>query len=147
MENINSIYVLNEIFSYIMNTNFKYKLFAHSKLFQQKLGMQLYEYQERFMNKFNMEMSTYLNFQAISNKDFDKNILKKKLENDISINKLDIKIVESCIINYLNNVAYKIKKNNTIIDKELALDIYSPFFEIISKTELFELKFTIPINF
>ena len=146
MENINSIYVLNEIFSYIMNTNFKYKLFAHSKLFQQKLGMQLYEYQERFMNKFNMEMSTYLNFQAISNKDFDKNILKKKLENDISINKLDIKIVESCIINYLNNVAYKIKKNNTIIDKELALDIYSPFFEIISKTELFELKFTIPIN-
>ena len=146
MENINSTYVINEIFSYINNINFKFKLFAYSKLFQKKLGMQLYEYQERFMDQFNMEISTYLNFDNIAKEDFDKNILKKKLENDISINKLDIKIVESCIINYFNNFAYEIKKNNNINDNEMAIDIYSPFFEIISKTELFEMIFTIPIN-
>ena len=146
LERIKSAYILNDIFSYIMNDNFKFKLFFHSKFYQKKLGLQLYEYQERFINQFNMELSTYLNFGNNSNESFDKNLLKKRLENDITINKLDAKKIESCIINYFNNLVNEIKKNNSISDEELIIDIYSPFFEAISKTELFELKFTIPIN-
>ena len=109
LERIKSAYILNDIFSYIMNDNFKFKLFFHSKFYQKKLGLQLYEYQERFINQFNMELSTYLNFGNNSNESFDKNLLKKRLENDITINKLDAKKIESCIINYFNNLVNEIK--------------------------------------
>ena len=36
---IKSIYILQDIFNYIKDSNFKYKIFIHSKYFQNKLNI------------------------------------------------------------------------------------------------------------
>ena len=41
IKKIKSSYILNQIFSYIPNNNIKFKLFKHSKLIQENLGIMI----------------------------------------------------------------------------------------------------------
>ena len=51
LEKIKSKYLIEEIFKYIEDNNFIYKFFSHSKLFQSRLSLELYDYQERYIKQ------------------------------------------------------------------------------------------------
>lgn len=75
---------------------------------------------------------------------FNKYHIKNELESDLSKLKLDFNLLKKYFLNYFENLWKEIKHKDD--DDEYQIDIYSPFFEIISKTKLFELKFTIFLN-
>ena len=52
LENINSKYIFQNIFNYIKNSNFKFKLFNHNKYFQNILDLTLFDYQEKYFRKY-----------------------------------------------------------------------------------------------
>ena len=143
---INSNYILKDIFTFIRSKNFKLKLFVYSKYFQKKLDLKLINYQEHYLDQFGMKFMDYLffNLNGFVGKDFNKNSLKQKLDDDISKNNLSMNKIESIIIDY-----FKDMEENTKIDlvnlSEIPIDIYSPFFNCISKTKYFETIFTILI--
>ena len=144
---IKSKYVLQEIFKYIKTKNYNLKLFVHSNLFQEKLNLKILNYQEAYINQFGMDLGDYLclNYNILNEKEFDKDSLKKKLENDILENNLDYNLIQLIVLNYFENFVTEIKENNLEI-KDLSIDIFSPFFDTISKTEAFELFIEIPIS-
>ena len=51
LEQINSDYLLNNLFEYIEDENYKMKLFVHSNLFQKILKINLYDYKFEFFVK------------------------------------------------------------------------------------------------
>ena len=57
---IKSNYILNNILDYIKDTNFKLKLFIHSKLNQNKLNLKVI-YKEIFLEKIGFNLDKYLN--------------------------------------------------------------------------------------
>ena len=52
LENIKSKYVIQNVFNYIKNSNFKYKLVNHNKYFQNLLDLTLFDYQEKYFRKY-----------------------------------------------------------------------------------------------
>ena len=50
LEQINSDYLLINLFEYIEDENYKMKLFVHSKLFQKRLKINLYDYKLEFFD-------------------------------------------------------------------------------------------------
>ena len=52
LENIKSKYVIQNIFNYIKNSNFKFKLVNYNKYFQNKLDLTLFDYQEKYFRKY-----------------------------------------------------------------------------------------------
>ena len=117
---INSKYIYNIIFDYIKDTKFKLKFFINSKLFQKLSNIALIDYQEQYINKFNLNPNDYL---SNSNKNnffsFEKNnkdYLKQNLEEKLSKYKIDINLYKTYIVNYykkcFNNYQKKSKKNS-----------------------------------
>ena len=113
---------------------------------KKKLDLQLINYQESYLNQFNMVLFDYLFFneKEFYSKDFNKNSLKEKLDNDISKNKLNMNKIECIIIDYFK-ISQEIVKIELESFNEIPIDIYSPFFNCISKTKFFETRFTINI--
>ena len=126
---IKSNYILKDIFSYILNKNFILKFFIYSNYFKKKLDLQLINYQESYLNQFNMVLTDYLFFnnKEFNSKDFNKNSLKQKLDNDISKNNLNMNKIESIIIDYFK-ISQDIVKIELESFAEIPIDIYSPFF-------------------
>ena len=156
LEKLKSKYTFELIFKFIKDENYKYKLFIYSKLFQKKLLFDLFNYQELYINK-RINLNDYLScfnndYQLKYSLDYDKNILNKKLQKNLINNKIDIEVIKSYAINYFKKYLkdIKLKNNNEEIliynNPEINIDIYSPFFDVISKTEIFEEIFTIPIS-
>ena len=150
LRNLKSNYILHKILEHIKNKNAILKLFAHSKYFQNKVGIKLIDYQKEFFKDFLFEK--YLCFNAIydNNQEFDKNIIKNSLRDDLLQKKFD----SNNIINNREFLLYYFKKYfNRINEEELdsykkhkiLIDIYSPFFEELSKAENFNEFFTISI--
>ena len=151
LRNLKSNYILHKILEHIKNKNAILKLFAHSKYFQNKVGIKLIDYQKEFFKDFLFEK--YLCFNAIyddNNQEFDKNIIKISLRDDLLQKKFD----SNNIINNREFLLYYFKKYfNRINEEELdsykkhkiLIDIYSPFFEELSKAENFNEFFTISI--
>ena len=145
LEKINSKYVIKIILNYINDKNFQYKLFNYSKFFQKILGFDILDYQEKFLEKFGLNLKDYL-CNNYNTENFDKNELKNNLENDLSKSGVDINIIKKICINYFKKFLSINKEKNNIDDKEeeknklskLYIDIYSPFFDLISKSEIFE---------
>ena len=142
LNKIQSKFILNNIFDYIKDTNFKLKLFIHSKSIQNKLDLKIINYKELYLNKIGFDLDKYLYTQSCS-----KNILNINYKNfllKINFNKDEFENVlyeilkrkETGDINEPNR-----KKNNN----KLIVDIYSPLLEIISKLKIFE-KYTIYIS-
>ena len=88
---IKSKFILNYIFAYIEDTNFKLNLFIYSKSNQNKLDLNLIIYKEFFLKRIGFDLDNYLYINShnkdILNKNFQDFLLKYKL------NKEDLKIV------------------------------------------------------
>ena len=151
---ISSKYILYEIFAYIEIPDFKYKLLFYSKEFQKKIGLELFDYQEKFIKK---RIATFNISSLLYDKNFNSNYDKEHLNNKIEpiLDKLNLnkKSIESFILSYYKKYWKKIKEknNNGLIDyfsEEIPIEIFSPFFQCISKSEIFDKIFTIflPIN-
>ena len=69
-----------------------------------------------------------------------KDYLANNLKKDLSlINNFDIKIIEDFLKNYFESYDYSKDHNIKYID------IFSPFFDLLLKTNIFEKEFIIPI--
>ena len=150
LRNIKSNYILQKILAHIQNKNVILKLFVHSKYFQNKLDIQLIDYQKESLKDFLFEK--YLCFNKIydNNQEFDKNMIKNSLRDDLLQKKFD----PNNIINNQEYLLYYFKKYFDKINEEeldsykkhrILIDIYSPFFEELSKTSNFNETFTISI--
>ena len=139
LEKIKSKYNLENIFDYIKDENFKFKLFVYSKKLQKKFDLKLLDYKNIYLkNRINL-------FEFLSDykkEGYPKNYDKKELTNKFNstLNKLKLKEedITDYIINFFKN--YEKKEND-----EIYIDIYSPFFDLLSKEEYFWKKFIIPI--
>ena len=143
IEHILSKYILNNIFDYL-SENFHMKLFIYSKYFQNKLEFELLNYQEEYLKKLEINVREYFSCysEIYGYHDYDKNFLKNKLQNDLSKNNLDIPtFIEKYGVNFFEKLNIKLKEPEKIF-----IDIHSPFFDIISNTELFGDIYIIPIN-
>ena len=157
LNRLNSKYILNIIFNYIKDDNIKYKLFVHSNKFQKRLNLNINDYQEKSIKNSGIKLHNYLSgyYEKIfDSHDYYSNIFnrnrdnyppyfkKEELKNQFlsDLKKLNIKYIKSYLINYFKK--YKESKNN---DSNLYLDIFCPFFDLLSSQEYFSELFTIPI--
>ena len=145
LEGINSNYLLNQIFYYIQDENIKLKLFFHSKSFQEKLGIKPIDYKEGFLKKIRFNLDTYL-YKNIEN---DKETLNKSLQRFLKKKKLNKKEIEKIVYDIYSNKKVKDIEEEDInkIDENYykLINVFSPFFDILSQTDIFEKKYCIPI--
>ena len=151
---IKSDYILQKIMNYINIENFTLKLFTYSKFYQKKLKIKLSDYQEKYLNKIGLKIEDY--FSCYDNKDdddhypddYDKEILIK----EFSKFKIDPKDIKNILVDYgekyYQNMKEKYNDEDIFTSKstELTIDIFSPFFECLSQTEIFGKIFCIPIS-
>ena len=141
IEQLKPLSLLNFIFNYVKDDNLKLKLFTYSKFFQKKFSIQLIDYQERYINQLGINFNNYL---AVKYK-YKENELKMKLEDNLLKNNIDININDIQKI-AIKNFEKKMKLyQDKINNNEFFIDIYSPFFDSLSKNEIFD-NFTIKIN-
>ena len=142
LEKIISKYTLQNIFDYVKEENFKFKLFVYSKKLQKKLDLKLFDYQNIYL-KNRINLFDFLSDYNKKEEGYPKNYDKKGLTNKFSstLNKLKLKEenITDYIINFFKN--YEKKEND-----EIYIDFYSPFFDLLSKEEYFWKKFIIPIS-
>ena len=156
LEKVFSKNLLNNIFDYIRDPNYKHKLFSYSKLLQKKADLRMADYEERYIEKFGINLTDYLFSE--NNKfvrKFDKDILNSNLQNDLSKNKLEKSAIEKIMVDiynqryedkYKNNSDGGDKSGNKLVETEEPIEIYSPFFDTLSKMDFFEYLFTINIS-
>ena len=122
--NIKSLYIIDNIFEYTEDRNFKHKLFNYSKYFQKKLNIQLSEYKYK--------SNAYI-FQSLDKfyicKETEKEIKAKKFEDYLNY----FNLTKEDLYNYIKNITYK-----KIYSFRDFIDIYSPLFEFLSKKRNFE---------
>ena len=130
---ISSKFIFQKIFEYIKDNNYKFKLFNHSKYIQQKLNISLIDYQYNYFEKIGININDFLYNNKISDGVYDKNELSNNLKNDLINNYISINIFQKWINNYVKTIP-----NNSEKYKDKMIVIYSPFFEVFSKTAIFE---------
>ena len=142
LKRIKSKYILNSLFEYIKYTNLKFKLFNYSKFFQNKIGLTLFDYQERYINKINIDLNKYIYFDRFEgDKIYLKIVYKEALKSFFKRYKLDFNIIEKYLINTLKKkIEELIKdyKDMAHIFSDLCVDVFSPFFDIIFESEVFK---------
>ena len=140
LNKIKSKYICKIIFD-LTYDNLKYKLFNHSKHFQSILDIKLINYKEKYWTKKGIKLDEYLSFKTQNNYNpnhFNKKLLYDKLKSFTDKNNINLDSLKSYLIDYYIN-----QKN--LKAPKLFIDIYSPFFEELSKNECFDL-FIIPIE-
>ncbi len=142
---ITSKYIIQKILDFIKDDKFAYKLFFYSKSFQQKINIDLYDYQILYLIKKNIKLEKYLAFdeEIIYNNYLDKNAIKRNLDSNLFNENIDIDINKGLIIKYFKKYFKSLKnKNNDEKESyrfpELFIDIFSPFFEYLSKDKIIE---------
>ena len=140
LEKIKSKYNLENIFDYVKDENFKFKLFVYSKKLQKKFDLKLLDYKNIYLkNRINLfEFLSDYNKKEGYPKNFDKKELTNKFNSTLNKLKLKEENITDYIINFFKN--YEKKEND-----EIYIDIYSPFFDLLSKELYFWKKFIIPI--
>ena len=145
IEKIKSKYIVQNIGLYIKDENIFLKLFFYSKHLQEKLNVNLFYFQENFINK-RVKWKDYLYFDKDENYEFNNNYLTQKLNEDMSEFNTDKETMSKIILNYYQKIINNIDKNNINIYEDFeCIDFSSPFFELISNTEYFEKYFSIII--
>ena len=142
LQKISSKYIFQAIFDYIPDDKIKMKIVLYSKSIQDKLDLSIFDYQEIYFQ--NIGFNIYRYFSHFSKdaelKNNEEILLLKKFDDDLLKFKIDIDDVIKYSFNYFQNVDEK-----EIVDDYKYIDVYSPFFYIISKTKMLE-KFIIPIS-
>ena len=140
LNKIKSKYICKIIFN-LAYDNLKYKLFNHSKHFQEMLGIKLIDYKEKYWVKKGIKLGNYLTLKTQKNynpNNINKKILYDTLTSFIEKNKINLDSLKEYLIEFYGN-----QKN--LKKEKLLIDIFSPFFEELSKSECFDL-FIIPIE-
>ena len=154
LSKIKSKHILDNIFGFIKVVNLKLNLLKYSKYFQKILNITFFNYQNVYFKKANFYLPDFLSFKYEENEEFDKDLLQKKLENFlIKHPQLTISDINKYVEEFIPKYANKLKKEKVNNDQETNyeksynnfIDIYSPFFELISKSEHFGNIFTINI--
>lgn len=139
---IKSKYILEQIFEYIKDDKFKMKLFCYSKLFQSKLNLSIVDYQIAFLNKINFDYNNYLKFSTntFDQQNFDPTYLNSQFTKEILKYNINLNIIPTIINNYFrNNKSPKIlEKNKKYINSGIEIDIFSPYFDFLSKEDIFK---------
>jgi len=152
-----SKYLIDIIFNYIKDDNFKYKLFIHSKKYRKLLDLSSNDYQVKSITKTGIKLCNYLSgfldrnygphcyYYNIIEKNgndyfhrFKRDTLKKEFL--LHLETMKIKYIKNYIVYY-----FKKYKENKKDDSNLYIDIFCPFFELLSSQEYFSELFTIPI--
>lgn len=132
LKNINSKFILENIFDFINDKNFQHKLFSYSKYFQKICDIKLFDYKERYYNKLGVKFDSYFCLQDKANKNLLHDKLKLYLkEKNICFDSLKLYLTE-----YYKNYSSNYKGDDK---SKISIDIYSPFFSALSETECFEL--------
>ena len=123
---IQSIIVFNEIFSFIKDENFKYKLTVHSKKYQKKINLNLESFKEAHFNYFSNSYKDIFSNQKLNNQNKDqfcekldyiiKNLIKPEINEDTNIKYLTIINRTLCEVKYL----LEIFNDDSIINFEIA---------------------------
>ena len=138
---IKSQYIVQTIFDFIMDKNFKYKFINYSKFFQKKFKIDKEFYKEIYLKELDINLNNiFIKYKVHSDKCYNKQKLKNNFENYLSTYKIDLDIFKKYILNFSN---YKREFENNVITKDI--DIYFPFFDDLSQTNFFD-KFFVPIN-
>lgn len=145
LEKVKSKYIIQNIYSYLEDQQlFLKKLFKYSKNLQKKIGMNLFYYQENFINN-RFKWQNYLYFER--NKEiviFSEDKLKQNLKNDINGYNMDDNIIKKIFLNHFQKILNNI--NDNLYEYSEFIEFNSPFFEfILSKKEIFEKIFSIII--
>ena len=146
---IKSIYILDLLFDYIEDENFKYKLVVHSKYHQNLMNIKLIDYKMAYLDNSDAQLIDYLyNSNNILEDKFDKNIYEKKIEKDLKrIGKIDRKDLDELVLKYYEEIKDEKKNEGEYLyyEDDSLIDVFSPFFDIISKSKIFY-QYTIPIS-
>ena len=153
LKKIKSKFILKNIFVYIKDDAFMLKLFVHSKFFQKLLELDYEYYKEKYKDKYKIIFDNINDYFCLHNYNVNisdkKYFLMKKLFFVLLKYQLKLKNVNKGIIDaakkYINKLKLKNEEEEEIIKSKILIDIYSPFFDIISKSEIFEKYFTIYI--
>lgn len=146
LKHIKSKFLLKNIFDFIKENTYYFKIFTYSKYFQGILDIKLIDYKEQYFNKTGIKLNDYFSFKSQSkgnsnNHNFNKNLLKNNLESFLKANKINFSTLKTYLIEYYE----KHSKEFGGSQSKILLDIYSPFFDALSKSKCFEL-FIIPIE-
>ena len=128
-------------------------MIVHSKEFQNILNMGLKDYKEKFY-----EITKSINFMdclTAKNEFNDKKILKKNWDKELKqckihknkINERMSELTEYYFTNLYNEFKSKEEVDKSILDQQLLIDIYSPFYEILLKKDIFEKLFILRVPF
>jgi len=138
---LNSKYILNYISSYVIDNNFKEKLFLYSKKFQQKFDIGLLGLKENYLKKLKFNTCLY-----IGPRKYKEDILSAKYINFLQKNKLNQEKFEKMLYDIYENKEVK-DINEEDIDKikenEILINYESPLFNMLLKTKNFGKIFTI----
>ena len=129
IEKIKSKYILNGIFHYISNENYKLKLFIHSKALQEKYNIKI-EYKYCFLKE-HLKAKEYIKLDIINGK-LDTNYFYNNLNNllnYIQISPSESKQLSQIIYEDYINIQKKEQKKPGYTDDFSTIDIYSPFIE------------------
>ena len=143
LKKISSKYILKEITSFIYDINFPFKLFKHSNYFQKKLELNYIDYQQKFLENLGINFLDYiyLDYSQFS-VTFDKDILKRNLNEKVKELKVGIDYTNKFALKYLKNYYLKYQQKRG----EFIVEIFSPFFDLISNSDFFEHIITIQIS-
>lgn len=145
LSNINKIKLLDSIFEYIPDPNFKYKLFYNSKFFQKKLNISLESYKEIFAKNCPIQIKKDLSAcdYHLFFEDFNQEIYKYNLDNDQT----------DYIVNYkIKELEKEVNKSEDILlieDREYEispLGFSGKYFERIINSDILQKICTIKIG-
>ena len=152
LSKIKSKHILSQIFDFIKDDNFKLNFLKYSKYFQKIFDINIFNYQNAYFKKSNFYLADFLNNKSEKIEEFDKDFLQKKLDKFlIKHPQLSISDINKYVKEFIPLYAKKEQKENNEqgINYEKSynnyIDIYSPFFKLISKNEFFGNIFTINI--
>ena len=139
-DKIKSYFISNYIFNYIKDDIFRLKLFIYSKHFQNKLNLKVL-FKEQYLKKNDFNISDYLYTDT-----YDKDLLNWKYDLFFLNSGLDKKELENILFYILENTNIEnIDKNLKKLDGKILINIDSPLFKFILKTNNFETNYIINI--
>ena len=124
---VKSKYILKDIFKYIKDKTVELKLFAYSKYYQNRLEINIANYCKIYLDRLDFDLNKYIYRKEIY---YKKDSLINDYNNFISEKNLNKEEFENILYIILNSKIEKEKKNY--------VNIESPIFEIISKTNDFD---------
>ena len=148
LQGIKSTFIIDNVFEYVKNKSFKYKLLINSKKLQKLLKIDILDYKKLSYEFINYQ--NFSNFLIFKEKPKSIEYLKEQFQKDIK----NYKLSEEIFINEFseiyfnkeyNNYKSKEEKEKNILDNHLNIDIYSPFYESLKTKDIFEKLFAIHI--